>query len=60
VLAVEAQNTNAAGRRSERIQIEPELALAFYNLVTPYNSLKFGKVKSTSAMQAGIRIWDRT
>ena len=48
------RRTPAPGRSAERIQEALELVRVFYNFVTPHGSLKFGKVKRTPAMQAGI------
>jgi IS1 family transposase len=44
----------APGRSPQRIQEALELVRVFYNFVMGHSSLKFGKVKRTPAMQAGI------
>ena len=48
------RRTPAPGRSCQRIQEALELVRVFYNFVLPHSSLKFGKVKRTPAMQAGI------
>ena len=44
----------APGRSPQRIQEALELVRVFYNFVMGHSSLKFGNVKRTPAMQAGI------
>ncbi len=48
------RRTPAPGRSCARFKEALDLVRVFYNFVTPHGSLKFGKVKRTPAMQAGI------